>query len=47
MISNLYSMLARDVSGMGVLGIAFAGVLGMLLIWDARGTRETVRERER
>ncbi|WP_162601100.1 hypothetical protein [Occallatibacter savannae] len=47
MLIDLYLSVSRDLSGTGVMGLAFAGVLGMLLIWDARGGRERVRERKR
>jgi len=45
MFFNLYSFVSRDLSGTGVLGIAFAGILGMLLIRDARKNRETFQQR--
>ena len=47
MLIDFYQAVSKDLSGSGVLGLVFAGVLGMLLIWDARGGRERVRERKR
>lgn len=47
MVSNLYLLVARDLSGTGVVGVAFAAALGMLLIRDARGGGERAKERNR
>ncbi|HTM17461.1 MAG TPA: hypothetical protein VL135_11170 [Terracidiphilus sp.] len=47
MFLNLYLLVARDLSATGMLAVAFAGVLGMLLIWDARGNRQTLRQRNK
>jgi|KBSMisStandDraft_5_1062788.scaffolds.fasta_scaffold23675_4 hypothetical protein len=45
MFLHLYSLVASDLSGTGILGIVFAGILGMLLIWDARGNRQSLPQR--
>lgn len=47
MFSNLYSLVSSDLSASGILGIAFAGFLGMMLIWDARGNRQPLNQRTR
>jgi hypothetical protein len=47
MFLNLYSLVSRDLSGTGMLAIAFASVLGTLLVWDARGNRRTLNQRNR
>jgi len=45
MFLNFYSVLSKDLSGTGLLAVAFASLLGMLLIWDARGNRENQRNK--
>jgi len=48
MFINLYLLVTRDLSETGILGIAFASLLGTLLIWDARGNRQaTLNNRAR
>jgi hypothetical protein len=47
MFLNLFSLVSKDLSGTGVLAVAFASVLGTLLIWDARGNRQSLRQRNK
>ena len=47
MFLNLYVLLSKDLSGTELLGIAFTSLLGMLLIWDARGNRRPLNQRTR
>lgn len=47
MLSNFYALVARDLSGTGVMALAFAGVLGTLLIWDARGSGERLKQQNK
>jgi hypothetical protein len=47
MLFNLFLSVSRDLSGTGILGIMLAGILGVLLIWDARDTGQTLNQRNK
>jgi hypothetical protein len=47
MLFNLFSLVSRDLSGTGIVGITFAGVLGILLVWDARENGQTLNHRDK
>jgi hypothetical protein len=47
MFLNLYSLVSRDLSGTGILTVAFASVLGMLLIRDARADGQPLNQQTR
>ena len=44
-MSHYLFVLLSDFSGTGLLSIAFAGALGLLLIWDARESRPATNQR--
>ena len=47
MLLNLYLLVSKDLSGTGMLAVGFAGVLGTLLICDARGSRQNLNGQTR
>ena len=47
MLFNLVSSVSKNLSATGILGILFTGVLGILLIWDARETAQTLKQRNK
>ena len=47
MLLNLLSSVSSDLSGTGILGILFAGVLGILLILDASQNGRPLKQRNK
>lgn len=47
MLFNLYLLVSRDLSGTGMLGIMFASILGILLIWDARENGQILNQQNK